>query len=85
MSRDVDLLLGLDRDEPSGRRQTDGDTSRGALHFAAVSIAHPTQLGKEDAAVVLLYAKLQGIGVSETLVAAFLFEPRERGPAPRRS
>src|SRR5690606_29268805 len=71
---------GLYADKPLTATQADGDVAQLALRFAAVAIAQPAELGQKDPAVALIELDLLGIGIAETVAAAFLLEAREVGP-----
>lgn len=54
MYRRIDLVLGLDRDEPLALFAGYGDVFHNTQHFPAVAIANPTQFWQENSTIGLV-------------------------------
>ncbi|WP_308875125.1 hypothetical protein [Thiothrix subterranea] len=66
--------LGLDTDVPLAVFAGHCDIAQFTQHLAAVAVAYPAQFWQKNAVVALIELNLFGVGIAETVAAAFALE-----------
>jgi hypothetical protein len=71
--------LGLDTDKPFTVLAGNRDIAQFTQHIPAVAVAYPAQFWQEKSAITLIELDLFGVGITETVTAAFALEAGEIG------